>query len=109
MLALQVYFCVSRMVRDNVRDKLDFAFEDMGEQQVKNITRPVRVYALRSEGIVPASKVPGGKSSTAKGRFRSRHPPFDLYTGDGSICPFAVTRCNQRRRSMMPLRHSFDA
>jgi adenylate cyclase len=43
--------CVSRMVRDNVRDKLDFAFEDMGEQSVKNIARPVRVYALRPEGV----------------------------------------------------------
>jgi TolB-like protein/class 3 adenylate cyclase len=40
--------CVSRVVRDQVRDKLDFAFEDLGEQQVKNIARPVRVYALRS-------------------------------------------------------------
>src|SRR6201981_3776059 len=29
--------CVSRMVRDNVRDKLDSAFEDLGEQSVKNI------------------------------------------------------------------------
>jgi adenylate cyclase len=37
--------CVSRMVRDNVRDKLNFVFEDMGEQIVKNIARPVRVYA----------------------------------------------------------------
>ena len=35
--------CVSRVVRDQVRDKLDYAFEDMGEQQVKNIARPVRV------------------------------------------------------------------
>jgi adenylate cyclase len=39
--------CVSRMVRDNVRDKLDYIFEDMGDQQVKNITRPVRVYWVR--------------------------------------------------------------
>jgi adenylate cyclase len=38
--------CVSRVVRDQVRDKLDFAFEDMGEQQVKNIARPVRVYRI---------------------------------------------------------------
>ena len=30
------------------RDKLDFAFEDMGEQQVKNIARPVRVYRVRA-------------------------------------------------------------
>jgi adenylate cyclase len=42
--------CVSRVVRDQVRDKLDFAFQDLGEQSVKNIARPVRVYALRSEG-----------------------------------------------------------
>ena len=38
--------CVSRVVRDQVRDKLDFAFEDMGEQQVKNIARPVRVHRV---------------------------------------------------------------
>jgi TolB-like protein len=52
--------CVSRMVRDNVRDKLDCAFEDLGEQQVKNIARPVRVYALRPETItqVPRADVP---------------------------------------------------
>jgi adenylate cyclase len=41
--------CVSRVVRDQVRDRLDYTFEDMGEQQVKNIARPVRVYALRPE------------------------------------------------------------
>jgi TolB-like protein len=35
--------CVSRVVRDQVRDKLDFAFEDLGEQQVKNIARRIRV------------------------------------------------------------------
>ena len=39
--------CVSRVVRDQVRDKLDFAFEDRGEQQVKNIARPVHVYRIR--------------------------------------------------------------
>ena len=38
--------CVSRVVRDQVRDKLDFSFEDMGEQQVKNIARPVRTYRV---------------------------------------------------------------
>jgi len=38
--------CVSRVVRDQVRDKLDFTFEDLGEQQVKNIARPVRVYRI---------------------------------------------------------------
>src|SRR5215472_5385995 len=38
--------CVSRVVRDQVRDKVEFGFEDLGEQQVKNITRPVRVYRI---------------------------------------------------------------
>jgi class 3 adenylate cyclase len=39
--------CISRTVRDHIRDKLPYAFEDLGEQSVKNIARPVRVYALR--------------------------------------------------------------
>ena len=43
--------CVSRVVRDQIRDKLAYAFEDLGEQRVKNIARPVRVYALRSEAV----------------------------------------------------------
>src|SRR5260370_4401300 len=38
--------CITRVVRDQVRDKLDFSFEDMGEQHVKNIARPVRVYRI---------------------------------------------------------------
>jgi len=37
---------VSNTVYDHVRDRLPFALEDMGERQVKNIARPVRVYAL---------------------------------------------------------------
>jgi hypothetical protein len=43
--------CVSSMVHDQVRDKVAFAFEDLGEQKVKNIARPVRVYALRPEAV----------------------------------------------------------
>jgi adenylate cyclase len=38
--------CISRVVRDQIRDKLSYAFEDMGEQSIKNIARPVRVYAM---------------------------------------------------------------
>ncbi|OLE34682.1 MAG: hypothetical protein AUG47_00545, partial [Alphaproteobacteria bacterium 13_1_20CM_3_64_12] len=44
--------CVSRVVRDQVRDKLDFSFEDMGEQQVKNIARPVRTHRVRLDSPV---------------------------------------------------------
>src|ERR1700751_2911614 len=38
--------CVNRAVRDQVRDKLDFSFEDMGDRQLKNIVRPIRVYRI---------------------------------------------------------------
>src|ERR1700732_108302 len=49
--------CVSRGVRDQGRDKLTFSVEDMGEQQVKNIARPVRVHRiLFDEG--PSSREP---------------------------------------------------
>ena len=41
--------CISRVVRDQIRDKLPYPFEDRGEQSVKNIARPVRVFALRPE------------------------------------------------------------
>jgi TolB-like protein/Flp pilus assembly protein TadD len=52
--------CISRMVRDQIRDKLAYAFEDLGEQSVKNIARPVRIYALRSEAVaaLPAPTAP---------------------------------------------------
>jgi TolB-like protein/class 3 adenylate cyclase len=43
---------ISHTVHDHVRDRLSFTFEDMGEQSVKNIARPVRVYALRPEALV---------------------------------------------------------
>ena len=44
--------CVSHVVRDQVRDKLAFAFEDMGEHQVKNIAWPVRVFPRRIGGAL---------------------------------------------------------
>ncbi|HET7597180.1 MAG TPA: adenylate/guanylate cyclase domain-containing protein, partial [Burkholderiales bacterium] len=46
---------VSRTVHDQVRDKLSFSFEDIGEQSVKNIVRPVRAYRVDIDGtVVPA-------------------------------------------------------
>jgi class 3 adenylate cyclase/TolB-like protein len=52
--------CVSRVVRDQIRDKLPYPFEDRGEQSVKNIARSVRVYSLRPEAIaeLPAASEP---------------------------------------------------
>ena len=38
-------------MREQVRDKLPFVFDDIGEQAVKNIARPVRAFALRPDAI----------------------------------------------------------
>ena len=45
--------CISRMVREQIRDKLPYPFEDMGEQRVKNIARPLRVYAMGRAALTP--------------------------------------------------------
>jgi TolB-like protein/class 3 adenylate cyclase/tetratricopeptide (TPR) repeat protein len=49
--------CISRVVRDQVRDKVSFTFQDLGEQQVKNIARPVHAYCIPL-GETPSPKVP---------------------------------------------------
>src|SRR5437867_3200943 len=43
--------CVARTVRNQVRDKLPYPFEDMGEQSVKNIARPVRADAISAAAV----------------------------------------------------------
>jgi adenylate cyclase len=68
--------CISGTVRDHIGDRLPYAFEDMGEQHVKNIARPVRVYALRPEGVAglptaSASSVSSSSPPLAAPRLRA--------------------------------------
>ena len=42
--------CLSGTVHDHIKGKVDHAFEDLGEQRVKNIAEPVRVYAVALTG-----------------------------------------------------------
>ena len=46
--------CVSGRVQEDVHGKLEIGFEDIGEQQLKNIARPVRVYRVRLKGAAKA-------------------------------------------------------
>jgi adenylate cyclase len=55
--------CVSRVVRDQVRDKMEVAFEDLGEQQVKNIARPIRVFRIVLAAIGQPSARPNSALS----------------------------------------------
>ncbi len=47
--------CVSARVQEDAAGRLDLAFEDMGEQQLKNIARPVRVYRVRNAGAAASA------------------------------------------------------
>jgi adenylate cyclase len=55
--------CVSATVRDHIGDRLDLAFEDLGEQPLKNIARPVRVYR-----VGPTSPLPNPPPLAEEGR-----------------------------------------
>jgi adenylate cyclase len=49
--------CVSARVQEDAAGRLDLAFEDLGEQELKNIARPVRVYRVSIAGTA-AAKTP---------------------------------------------------
>ena len=56
---------VSDRVYGDVRGKIGVALEDLGEQQLKNIPEPVRVYRVLPEGATPAAKRPATKQGLA--------------------------------------------
>jgi len=43
--------CVSARVQEDAAGKLDLAFEDLGEQALKNITRPIRAYRIATGAV----------------------------------------------------------
>jgi hypothetical protein len=45
--------CISRGVYDHIRRKLPYGFEDLGEQSVKNIAQPIRVFRLLPDAPMP--------------------------------------------------------
>ncbi|MBP1180419.1 adenylate/guanylate cyclase domain-containing protein [Methylobacterium sp. PvR107] len=50
--------CVSRSVYDQVRDRLPYVFEDRGKLELKNIARPIGVFALSSAAIAGSPGLP---------------------------------------------------
>jgi adenylate cyclase len=75
--------CVSALVHESVRTKLDIAFADLGEQALKNIAEPVRVFRVEIGGS-PGSAADGGESQVLA---MFRRPavavlPFENLSGD---------------------------
>jgi adenylate cyclase len=80
---------VSNTVYDHVRDRLPFVFEDLGEQQVKNITRPVRIYRVRDIGATRSSSAPALPALPLPDKPSIAVLPFQNMSGDSEQEYFA--------------------
>jgi TolB-like protein/class 3 adenylate cyclase len=94
---------VSNTVHDQVRDRLAFAFEDLGEQQVKNIARPVRVYRV---GLGSGAPTPTPPSPAIPGSSPGRGGLGRGQTGEGVALipgPSPGTRVGAAEPPVLPL------
>jgi TolB-like protein/class 3 adenylate cyclase len=75
--------CVSARVQEDAAGKLDLVFEDLGEQSLKNIARPVRVYRA---SLTRLRVSPGATLSRDAGEGKNNPaslPPLSRIAGDG--------------------------
>jgi adenylate cyclase len=81
--------CVSGRVHEDVQGKLDVSFEDAGEQQLKNISRPVEVFRVRPEKTMVTGAMPlasGKRPSIAALPFQNMSgDPEQDYFADGMV------------------------
>jgi len=77
--------CLSRAVRDHIRDRLPYEFADLGEQAVKNIARPVRVFGLVAKTIAALPEV-----ATAPPIRSSRRPALWMYAAAAIVVIAAI-------------------
>jgi TolB-like protein len=78
--------CVSGRVREDAHGKLEITFEDAGEQRLKNIERPVRVYRVRASDGRPAPVALPDKPSIAVLPFQNMSgDPEQDYFADGIV------------------------
>src|SRR5215469_14830103 len=49
---------ISASIHEQVSNKLELGYEDLGEQNVKNIAKPIRVFRVLSTGVAPIRERP---------------------------------------------------
>jgi len=79
--------CVSGIVYDQVQGRLDCAFADIGEQALKNITKPVRVYRVHDTLTHPVAGAPGSPLSRTAGEGADRQR---REAGEGGTAPLPL-------------------
>ena len=80
--------CVSGRVQEDTQGKLEIAFDDMGEQHLKNIARPVRVYRVRFDEVrksTPALPLPSKPSISVLPFQNMSGDPSEDYFADGVV------------------------
>jgi adenylate cyclase len=80
--------CISGRVQEDVQGKLDITFEDMGEQRLKNIASPVRVYRVSVEASAktrPALPLPHNPSLAVLPFNNMSGDPEQEYFADGMV------------------------
>ena len=73
--------CISGSVHEQVRDRLDVPFEDLGEKEVKNIARPVRVWQWPNDAA-PVAAATEHEPLTLPDKPSIAVLPFDNLSGD---------------------------
>jgi adenylate cyclase len=77
--------CVSARVQEDVAGRLDLTFDDIGEQSLKNIARPVRVYRVRlatAENTPKVTPTDSGPALTLPDKPSIAVLPFANMSGD---------------------------
>ncbi len=104
--------CVSGIAYDTAHDKLDLAFESLGEQQVKNIDQPVRTYRVvfgvgsgRRSGPSAALELPDKPSLAVLPFTNMSAEPDQGFFADG-ICEDIITELSKFRTLFVIARNS---